>query len=76
MPGTTKATDRLHLCKSTHPDMLGIGCGCDVNMAALWAAPYAGKGCYGKTLADDIGWPAHIDRRSWPRRILDFLRGR
>jgi hypothetical protein len=57
--GTTKRTDRLHLCKSTHPDLLGVGCGCAVNVSALTANPY-GAGCVGRNFAPDLGWgPYH-----------------
>lgn len=65
----------IHLCRSTHPDMMGIGCGCYLPFTALWANPH-GKGCYGRDLDDSIGWPAYIDQRSWFVRILDFLRGK
>lgn len=40
------------------------------------AAPYAGKGCFGKTLVDDIGWPVYRDPRGRLRAVLDFLLGR
>lgn len=73
MEGTTKRTDRLHLCKSNHPQLLGIGCHCAVNIVALTADPYRRAGCFGRNLAPEIGWPAYVDTRSWPRRILDFL---
>ena len=65
----------VHLCRSSHPDMMGIGCGCYLPFLALWAAPYA-HGCYGKTLVDDIGWPVYRDPRGRLRAVLDFLLGR
>jgi hypothetical protein len=61
--GTTKGTDRLHLCKSSHPSFVGLGCHCAVNVAAASANPH-GKGCYGRDLDDDLGWPAY----DWPSR--------
>ena len=76
MPGTTKKTDRLHLCKSTHPQMLGVGCHCAVNIVALTADPYGKAGCFGRNLDEEMGWPVHQDNRRWWRRNLDFLRGK
>lgn len=49
----------IMLCLSTHPDMLGIGCKCYLPFKALAAAPHA-EGCYGRTLADDLGWPVYV----------------
>lgn len=65
--------DGVMLCRSSHPDMMGIGCGCYLPFLALWAAPYE-HGCFGRGLEDSIGWPAYIDSRPWIARILDFLR--
>lgn len=64
--GTSKRTDRLHLCKSTHPDMLGAGCHCAVNVLAMTANPY-GKGCIGQNIAPDLGWPAYQHPSVWAR---------
>lgn len=72
--GTYKKTDRLHLCKSSHPSMLGAGCHCAVNISALSSNPY-GDGCYGRNLDKSIGWPSY----TWPSRldkcksVIDFL---
>lgn len=65
------------LCRSSHPDMLGIGCGCYLPFLAMAAAPYP-KGCFGKTLADDIGWPLYQHPSVWARLLapLRFLCGR
>ena len=67
--------DGVHLCRSTHPDMMGAGCGCYLPFLALWAAPYE-HGCYGKELEADIGWPVYHDTRGRLRAFLDFARGR
>ncbi len=74
MPGTTKRTDRLWLCKSTHPDMVGIGCGCALHYKALAAEPYQ-NGCFGRGLDPDLGWPAYRFR-DWGERlgcVIDFI---
>lgn len=63
------------LCRSTHPQMLGVGCGCYLPFKALAAAPYP-AGCFGRGLDEEIGWPVHSDNRRWWRRILDFVRGK
>lgn len=76
MPGTTKRTDRLHLCKSTHPQMLGVGCHCAVNIVALTADPYGKAGCFGRNLDPELGWPVYVDHRSKRQAFIDFLRGR
>lgn len=79
MPGTIKRSDRSHLCRSTHPQFSGLGCGCDVHMSALWAEPHPG-GCYGRTLplTLGLGWPAYVWPHWWSRyfAILAFLRGK
>lgn len=77
MKGTTKRTDKLHLCKSSHPAMLGAGCHCAVNILALTANPY-GFGCIGRTIAPDIGWPAYVWPSRWARikATLAFLLNR
>lgn len=74
IPGTKKRTDRLHLCRSTHPDMLGVGCGCDLHMTSLWANPH-GAGCYGQDLDPDLGWPPYYWPSRWTRikSTLDFI---
>ena len=66
-------TGRLHLCKSTHPDMLGVGCGCAVNVSALSARPYF-YGCYGRDIDSSLGWGAHVWPSRWARvrSIVDF----
>jgi hypothetical protein len=76
MPGTTKRTDRVHLCRSIHPQMLGVGCQCAVNIVALTADPYGKAGCYGRNLDPELGWPVYVDHRSKLRSLLDFLRGK
>lgn len=74
MPDTTKLTDRTHLCRSTHPDMLGVGCGCELNLTAMWANPH-GKGCFGQDIDPDLGWPPYYWPSRWARvrAVIDFV---
>lgn len=75
--GTTKRTERLHLCKSGHPAMLGAGCHCAVNILALTANPY-GAGCIGRNIDASLGWGPHVWASRWARykSVIDFLRRR
>lgn len=70
-------TGKLYMCKSTHPDLLGVGCGCAVNISALSANPY-GYGCYGRMLYPDLGWGPHFWKGRWDRlkSVIDFVRRR
>lgn len=53
----------LHLCKSTHPAFLGLGCHCSVFMIALFPNPN-GDGCFGHThVPGGLGWPRY--RMRW-----------
>ena len=63
------------LCKSTHPDMLGVGCGCYLPYTAMWANPYPPGGCYGRSLDPDLGWPAYEFKDCGERlaNVLDFI---
>jgi hypothetical protein len=72
--GTTKRTDLLHLCKSTHPRFAGLGCHCAVNIAAVTANPY-GQGCFGRTLNDTLGWGAYVWSSGWSklRAVICFI---
>lgn len=74
MPGTTKGTDRVHLCKSTHPDMLGMGCNCYLPFLAWWTEPYPG-GCVGQSIDPSLGWGAYRYPSLWAqlRGVLDFI---
>lgn len=69
--------DGIPVCRSSHPDMLGIGCGCYLPFLAMSAEPYRG-GCFGRTLVDDIGWPAyrHPSFRARLLAPIRFLFGR
>lgn len=74
MPGTTKRTDRVWLCKSTHPELLGEGCGCFTPYSAFTASPYE-QGCWGAGDGPQVGWPAYRFS-SWGERVanvLDFI---
>lgn len=75
LPGTTKRTDRLHLCKSVYPGFEGLGCHCPVNVSAMTAEPYPG-GCWVRAQGDQsMGWGAY----RWPswmaklRAIVRFI---
>lgn len=52
----------LHACRYDHGGAK-LGCGCLTTAVALTANPY-GKGCWGHSVTDDEGWPAH----HWPSR--------
>lgn len=62
------------LCKSSHPDMLGLGCGCYLPFTALWANP-EGAGCFGQSIDLDLGWPPYYWPSRWARikSTLDFI---
>lgn len=62
----------IPLCRSSHPDMLGIGCGCYLPFTAAAAEPYVG-GCYGRTLAPDLGWPPYRHPSFRARLLAPFL---
>ncbi len=56
-------------CRSVHPDLLGLGCGCYVVFTALVPEPYVG-GCWGRAKFNDtFGWGAY----AWPSRIDRWL---
>lgn len=77
MPGTTKKTDRVALCRSTHPAFMGLGCNCYLPFLAMAAEPHP-EGCFGKTLplTLGLGWGPHIWPSRWARvrSVIDFLR--
>jgi len=62
------------LCRSTHPDMLGLGCGCFLPFTAMTAKVYE-KGCFGRDLEDTLGWPNHVWPTRWSRikSVIDFV---
>lgn len=68
------AAGRVHLCRSNHPDMMGVGCGCYLPFLAMAATPYP-DGCFGREIDPDLGWGVH----HWPSRgarlmaVIDFL---
>lgn len=44
-------------CQSTDPDFPDLGCKCVVYFKALTANPY-GRGCWGHSYLNSVGWPA------------------
>lgn len=58
----------------SHPH---LGCGCYVPFTALSAAPYD-AGCWGRGMAEDVGWPSYQDPRRFARLrlVLAFLRAK
>ncbi len=56
-------------CRSLHPDLIGLGCGCYVVFKALAPEPYAG-GCWGRAkFGGTFGWAAHV----WPSAMDRWL---
>lgn len=62
------------LCRSTHPDMLGAGCGCYLPYTAWWAEPYPG-GCVGRSIDPELGWGPYRYPSRWAqvRAAVDFV---
>lgn len=79
MPRTKWAGNRVALCRSTHPDFDGLGCGCYLPFTAMAANPH-GKGCFGRNLPikPELGWGPHVWPHWWSRyvAVLAFLRGK
>jgi len=62
------------ICRSTHPDMLGLGCSCYLPFTAMTAKAYE-NGCFGRDLEDTLGWPNY----AWPKpseqlKLLTMIR--
>jgi hypothetical protein len=55
-------------CKSIHPQLKGLGCGCYVVFSALAPEPYEG-GCWGRAkFKGDFGWGAY----AFPSRLSKY----
>ncbi len=63
----------LNLCKSVHPQFLGLGCHCVTWMIALFSNP-EGNGCFAKTRnpASVLGWGPY--RMPWWERLWSPVR--